>query len=234
MVGNRFSSVFPTRVALTVVPVAFVGATLAQQGDDDAALSDVEEVVVTAERPETGIVLPFEYMQQTYEARGKGACLYQRGKYEEAFPYLLAAAKRGFKFAQARVGYLYERGIGVSRDPYAAVGWYAVAAEGRTHPEIRGYFRDVWRRIPEEHLPQFETVAEEYRTKYGARANRVTCDMDRAMGSYLPKLTCRFMDEAIHNDYTALVRLIESGGGAVGAQFVPGSIEPLRANRGSC
>lgn len=193
---------------------------------------------VAVVRPDTGIVLPIEYMQQTYEARGKGACFYQRGKYEEAFPYLLAAAKRGFKFAQARVGYLCERGIGVSQDPYAAVGWYAVAAQGRTHPEIRSYFRDVWRCIPEKHLLRFVAVAEEYRTTYGARANRVTCDMDRAMGSYLPKLTCRFMDEVmdetIYNDYTPLVRLIESGGGAVGKQFVPGSMEPLRANRGSC
>ena len=228
------SSMFATRIVLTLVPAAFVGAALAEEGEDDAVSSDVEEVIVTAERPETGMVLPIEYMQQTYEARGKGACFYQRGKYEEAFPYLLAAAKRGFKFAQARVGYLYERGIGVSRDPYAAVGWYAVAAEGRTHPEIRGYFRDVWRRIPAEHLPRFEAVAEEYRTSYGARANRVTCDMDRAMGSYLPKLTCRFMDEAIHNDYTELIRLIEDAGGGVGRQFIPGSMEPLRANRGSC
>lgn len=227
---NKATQWFGVGVAL--VPAAFVGATLAEEGDDDAVSSDVEEVIVTAERPETGFVLPFEYMQQTYDARGKGACFYQRGKYEEAFPYLIAAAKRGFKFAQARVGYLYERGLGVSRDPYAAVGWYAVAAEGRTHPEIKSYFRDVWRRIPEEHLPRFEAVAEEYRTTYGARANRVTCDMDRAMGSYLPKLTCRFMDEAIHNDWAGFARFWMEAG--PGEQVVPGFFEPLRANRGSC
>lgn len=235
------TSMFAARI-LALVPAAIAASAFAVEGegnpgrlaDDGLGSSDVEEVIVTAERPEAGIVLPIEYMQQTYEARGKGSCFYRRGKYEEAFPYLLAAAKRGFKFAQARVGYLYERGIGVSRDPYAAVGWYAVAAEGRTHPEIRTYFNAAWRRIPEQHLPRFEAVAQEYRTTYGAKAHRVTCDLDRAMGSYLPRLTCRFADEAVHNDYRDLIRLIEDGGNAVGRQFVPGSMEPLRANRGAC
>ena len=230
---------FATRI-LKLLPAAIAVSVFAAEGDSgelaDEGLrsSEVEEVIVTAERPEPGIVLPIEYMQQTYEARGKGSCLYQRGNYEEAFPYLLAAAKRGFKFAQARVGYLYQQGIGVAQDPYAAVGWFAVAAEGRTHPEIRSYFKDVWRRIPEEYLARFEAVAEEYRTEYGATAHRVACDLDRALGSYLPKLTCRFADEAIHNDYSELIRLIEDAGNGVGRQFVPGSMEPLRANRGAC
>ncbi|MDE0190761.1 MAG: hypothetical protein OXQ90_05350 [Gammaproteobacteria bacterium] len=220
---------FSAVVVLAEGEVADLGELTA---DGLVSSSDVEEVIVTAARPEPGIVLPLEYMQQTYVARGKGSCLFRRGNYEEAFPYLLAAAKRGFKLAQARVGYLYQQGIGVGQDPYAAVGWFAVAAEGKTHPEIRNYFKDVWRRIPESHLPRFEAVAEEYRTRYGAEAHRVACDLDRAMGSFMPVLTCRFADEAVHNDYRELIALVR--GETRERQFVPGSMEPLRANSGAC
>ena len=229
MLASRILTLVLAAIAVTVFADEASSGKLA---DDGLGSSSVEEVIVTAARPDPGIVLPIEYMQQTYEARGKGSCLYQRGNYEEAFPYLLAAAKRGFKFAQARVGYLYQQGIGVTQDPYAAVGWFAVAAEGRTHPEIRTYFKDVWQRIPEEYLAQFEAVAEEYRTMYGAKAHRVACDLDRAMGSYQPRLTCRFADEAVYNDYSDLIALIR--GESSQRQFVPGSMEPLRANRGAC
>ena len=232
--------------ALILVPAAFAVSASAVDGDepdsgylsaDDVGSSLVEEVIVTAPRPAPGKVLPLEYMEQTYVARGKGSCLYRRGDYEEAFPYLLAAAKRGFKFAQARIGFLYQQGIGVPQDPYAAVGWFAVAADGRKHPEIRDYFKDVWRRIPEKYLPGFEAVAEEYRTRYGAKAHRVACDLDRAMGSYMVKLTCRFMDEASHNDYSELIELerrIAEGEPPNTSQFLGGSMEPLRANAGGC
>ncbi|MCE2425698.1 MAG: sel1 repeat family protein [Pseudomonadales bacterium] len=199
----------------------------------DSHRDDVEEVIVTSKPPEHGLSVPMEYMQHTYSARGKGSCLYKHGRYEEALPYLLAAAKRGFKFAQARVGYIYERGIGgVDRDPYEAVGWYAVAADGRTHPSIRQYFDDVWKRIPEKHLPRFEAVAQEYRTRYGTKANRVICELDRAVGSHLPKLTCRFSDEALHHNYFDFIEFIR--GEVFIPQWVPNSMEPVKSNMGSC
>ena len=198
----------------------------------ESVSDDVEEVIVTAKPPEH-LSVPMEYMQQTYSARGKGSCLYKRGRYEEAFPYLLAAAKRGFKFAQARVGFMYERGIGgIDRDAFEAVGWYAVAADGRTHPLIRQYFDDVWERIPAKHFPRFQAVAEEYRTKYGTKANRVICELDRAVGSHLPKLTCRFSDEAVHHNYFDFIEFIR--GEVFIPQWVPNSVEPVKSNVGAC
>jgi len=161
-----------------------------------------EEVIVTGSPADPGIAPTLEYMQQTYDARGKGGCLYRRGDYEEAFPFLLAAAKRGFKMAQARVSFLYERGLGTSRDTEAAVGWLAVAATGTTHPSIRYAYRDVWRRIPDEYLPRLEQVADEYRSKYGSRRHRVNCDLSATAGTHLKMLTCRFQDEGTHADYS--------------------------------
>ncbi|MCE2461428.1 MAG: sel1 repeat family protein [Pseudomonadales bacterium] len=167
---------------------------------------EAEEVIVTAAPPDPGMVPTFEFMQQTYESRGKGACLYISGRYDEAFPYLQAAARKGFKLAQARLGFLYQQGLGTDRDPYAAVGWYGVASTGTTLPEIRNRFRDVWRRIPEEYQPEFTTVVNEYRARYGSRHHRVDCDLSFRSGTFLKKLTCRFRDEGIHVDHGPLVQ----------------------------
>ena len=164
-----------------------------------------EEIVVTGTPEDPFKAHNFEYMQLTYDARGKGSCLYRRGDYEEAFPYLLAAAKRGFKFAQARVSFLYQQGLGTPRDPEAAVGWLSVAAVGTTHPEIRNRFRGVWRRIPQPHLPHFERIVDGYRARYNSRLHGVNCDLAPKAGSHIHKLTCRFVDEAMFLDASAIL-----------------------------
>ena len=176
--------------------------------------SDIEEIVVTAPRPERGKVPSYERVFQIYESRRKGAWLYQQGRYDEAFPHLLAAAQSGFKFAQARVGFLYQQGLGTEQDPYAAVGWIGLAAEGDSHPEIKNYFRNLWERIPEDYEPSLEAVIDEYREKYSAKANRVGCDMSRKAGTHIKFLTCRFMDEGIYQNFGDFIE--ELGGGATG------------------
>ena len=164
-----------------------------------ASPDDVEEVVVTAEAPEPGKVPRMEYLLAVYDARRTGADLYRRGKYAEAFPYLLAAAKRGFKFAQARVGFLYQQGIGTPQDPEAAIGWLGIAARGETMPEMRNHFNALWDKIPDVYRPHLEEVIDSYEAKYGSRVNRVACDASHKAGTFTRRLTCRFMDEHLYN-----------------------------------
>ena len=158
-----------------------VGAAWAAQGAEDApaqVVADegryVEDVVVTetplkAEMPSVDLILA------TYEARRKGGWLYRRGRYAAALPFLLAAAKKGFKWEQARVSFLYQQGYGTEQDVEAAVGWLGVAARGATTPEIRGRFKELWARIPEARRPHFEAVIDEYEKRYGNKANRTDC-----------------------------------------------------------
>ena len=164
-----------------------------------ASPDDVEEVVVTAEAPEPGKVPRMEYLLAVYDARRTGADLYRRGKYAEAFPYLLAAAKRGFKFAQARVGFLYQQGIGTPQDPEAAIGWLGIAARGETMPEMRNHFNALWDKIPDVYRPHLEEVIDSYEAKYGSRVNRVACDASHKAGTFTRRLTCRFMDEHLYS-----------------------------------
>ena len=156
-------------------------AAWAAQGAEDApaqVVADeggyVEEVVVT-ETPLKTKIPSVELIQATYQARHEGGRLYRRGRYEEALPFLLAAAKRGFKWEQARVSFLYQQGYGTEQDVEAAVGWLGVAARGATTPEIRGRFKELWARIPEARRPHFEAVIDEYEKRYGNKANRTDC-----------------------------------------------------------
>ncbi len=176
-----------------------------------------EEMIVTAPKPGKGKVPQFEYLLETYKARSKGSMLYRSGKYAESFPYLLVAAKRGFRLAQARVGFLFQQGIGTPRDGEAAIAWLALAATPDTLPEIMNYYRSQWDKIPPEYIPRIELLIDEYREQYGNRENRVVCDMSRKAGTHFKKLTCRFMDESIYQDFSDAINAdeaIEQIGGA--------------------
>ena len=189
------------------IAAAFWGSTLvvatvhgdvggADPGRDDMA---VEEVRVTGERV---VELSLDERREIYRQLAQGRRLYSDSQYKRAFPFLLNTAKHGFKDAQARVGYIYLNGLGeVARDSTVAVGWFGVAASGNSSPDIRNYFNDLWNRIPEEHVPYFREVVEEYKSKYGEHANRVTCDLHRPVHSFVKRLACYFeMDQRLMDE----------------------------------
>lgn len=191
MSGDQDSRTVPIRrYALLLVVAALPVLAESSDGDDD-----VEEVIVTASPPERGKPPTLEFLTEIYGSRQSGSLLYRRGDYAESFPYLLAAARRGFKMAQARVSFLYHHGFGTPRDTVAAVGFLGLAAKPPTLPEIRRRFDEVWDRVPEELRPGFEQLIEQYDAKYGAKANRVSCDLSVDSGTHFRKLTCRFMNE---------------------------------------
>ena len=165
-----------------------------------AGFQDVDDEVIVTGRPlDRHKVVSLETMMGIYQSRQQGSILYRQQRYADALPYLLAAARRGFKFAQARVGFILQQGPdGVPKDPEAAVAWLGVAATNPTHPEIRNYFNDVWKRIPDHHRGALQDTIDDYVERYGARANRVACDMSHKAGTWIKPLTCRFQDEHLY------------------------------------
>ena len=188
------------RCAIALVLTVAANGAVAEQAAVDPGFDDVEEeIIVRGERDDSGQVVNLETMMGIYQSRLQGSILYRRQEYAEALPHLLAAARRGFKFAQARVGFILQQGVdGVPQDPEAAVAWLAIAARGDTHPEIRNYFKALWAKIPDGQRPALEDLIDVYAQRYGSRANRVTCDMSHKAGTWLKKLTCRFQDEHLY------------------------------------
>lgn len=163
-----------------------------------ASPGSIEEVIVRGTPSESGRVVMLPDALEIYDARRRGTDLYRRGQYAEAFPHLLVAARRGFKFAQARVGFLYQQGLGTDRDGWEAMAWLGVASRGTSMPEIRNYFNTLWEKVPDGYRPQLQDKIDIYHERYGTRANRVSCDRGRKVGTYLATLTCRFIDDHLY------------------------------------
>lgn len=194
--GDNGSSVCLVRNGcLLIVLLAAALPVFAETGTHAAGSEDIEEVVVTASPPERGKPPTLEFLTEVYDNRRTGSQLYRRGEHAESFPHLLAAARRGFKMAQARVSFLYQQGLGTPRDAMAAVAFLGVAAKPPTLPEISMRFNEVWDRVPVALKPGLEQLIDEYDARYGARVNRVSCDLSHSAGTFFRKLTCRFTDE---------------------------------------
>ena len=71
-----------------------------------------EEMTVIAAPLKPGELPSPRYIADTYNAVDEGTRLCTQGRCKEALPHLVVAARRGFKWAQARAGDIYLHGRG--------------------------------------------------------------------------------------------------------------------------
>ena len=158
-----------------------------------------EEIIITEEKIE--IMTPATTILDMYDANARGGYYYRLRKYDLAYPYLKEAAKSGFKESQARLGFIYQQGLGgVERNWIEAVGWLGVAASKTSRPEIMNYWKRLYKRIPEERHEMIDHIVEVYVEKYGSDATGVLCSMNRPAGSHIKKMRCYFEDEIDYRD----------------------------------
>ena len=159
--------------------------------DDDA----MPEITVIGDRISIDQMDPI-MMGRIRDSNGRGAQLYRRGQFAEALPFLLTAARQGFKLAQARVGFIYRQGLGgVERDGEAAIGWLGVAATRTSNPEIIDYFKNLVASIPPAYHPEIDRIVAEYKEKYGSEEVGLHCSNTRRAGTHISRLKCDFENE---------------------------------------
>lgn len=133
--------------------------------------------------------------KEIYEARRLGLQLISEKKYEEAYPHLLTAARHGFKRPQAQLGFLHLNGLGdAKKDTRYAIGWLGVAADGLTERPIRKYFKDIWKKIPQEHVPAYQKLVDSFVAKYGTEANDIRCKRVNKRASKIRVVRCELTD----------------------------------------
>lgn len=196
----RFIQARTTTAALLLA--IFCGNALAQVNIEETTIepedqgidtSQMEEVVVSGVRDE--FLNPIT-IQDFHNMHFRGEHYYRTRQYKKAFPYLLSAAKRGFKMSQARVGFIYQQGLGdVPRNGEAAVGWLGAAAAAPTDPEILTYFRRVMNKIPDSMMPYVNQIVADYRERYGPEATGNNCQLIRSAGTHIARLKCNFQEE---------------------------------------
>ena len=185
----------PTMLAAAPEVVAYAPQAPRQQSaqteatrEDELSARADEVMTVFEKRLETA-----DSRRDIYRMVAKGKRLFAQNQIDEAFPYLLDTAELGFKGSQARVGHIYLQGLGeIERDTVQGVGWLGVASSGPTSPGIRNYFNDIWKRIPDAHVPYFEEVVDDFKNRYGERTTGVICELDRPVRSFLKELACFF------------------------------------------
>lgn len=129
-------------------------------------------------------------VEQVYEAMSKGMAAFAENSFDEAFPLLTTAAKRGLPQAQARVGYMYLAGKGVKRDGRHAIGWLGVAANSSDDAEIRKTFDDAWKKIPPELVPQYQKLVDMFVARYGVASQGVKCSLEKQLGTAVRTQRC--------------------------------------------
>ena len=157
-----------------------------------------EELIVSGQRER--LTSPTQILRG-YDARDMGAYYYKLRLYEKAYPYLLEAAQQGFKMSQARLGFIYQQGLGgVERDWTKAVGWMGVAASRYSHPEIMNYWKNMRAKVPESHVGIVEEIVEDYIDRFGSKATGVTCDINRPAGTHIAEMRCIYDAEIDYRD----------------------------------
>lgn len=88
--------------------------------------------------------------------RAEGA--YFRGDYALAMRLMQPLAEQGDEHAQYLVGFMYDRGQGVSEDPAKAAKWYSLAAK-RGHPHAQnnlGVLYKNGRGVPKDYVQAYQ------------------------------------------------------------------------------
>ena len=190
---TSFALVLGLGCGVAVAQESIEETTISASEREPIDTSNMEEVVVSGVRDE--FLNPIT-IQDFHFMHNRGEHYYRTRQYKKAFPYLLAAAKRGFKMSQARVGFIYQQGLGeVPRNGEAAVGWLGAAAAGPTDPEILTYFKRVMNKIPDSMMPYVNQIVADYREKYGPKATGNNCHMIRSAGTHIARLRCNFQAE---------------------------------------
>ena len=204
---RRFRPLCAIMLAIVAMPAAFGNAPQAKAATGDVGslgvLPPADEMVTVLEEPHAETEVDRARMiEDTHLANERGRQLYLQHRYGEAVPYLRAAAKRGHKMAQARLGEILVLGLDdIDQNVEVGMGWLGVAAYGTTLPSIRSRFGKLRSQVPVELHPQLATVVSDYIDKYGPDATGVNCWRHKPAGTQITRMRCGFEDERRYVPY---------------------------------
>lgn len=173
-----------------------VSASASTDGIGAALPEADEEMIITAD-PDDGTAQAIAMMMlDTHLSNERGRQLYLQHRYDEAAPHLLAAAKRGFKMAQARLGEILVLGLGdVEQDVSSGMGWMGVAASGTTMPSVKSRLNELRSHVPPELHSRLDGIIAAYTAQFGSEATGVNCLRGKQAGTHLTKIRCNFAEE---------------------------------------
>lgn len=114
----------------------------------------------------------------------------QRKEFAEAYPNLLQFARYGEKYAQYSLGLMLISGEGVPLDIEQGLVWMRLALEQKTS-DWENRYQAVTKNLTKEQLDALEPMYQEYKGKYGADAQKMSCSTETRRGSKMRIHVCR-------------------------------------------
>lgn len=103
-----------------------------------------------------------------------GITLYERGDYEGAFKELSELAAWGYKDAQYALAFMFLKGQYVEQSTLIGMGWLGVAVESERE-EWETLFKSLYSKASSEDKEKFDIIIKDYKSKFGLKAQHLTC-----------------------------------------------------------
>jgi hypothetical protein len=122
------------------------------------------------------------YMLETiYDNEASGLRYYQQGDYGSAFSLLSETAALGMKRSQYILGFMFLKGEGVDKNMLFGLTWLGLAAESGNDEWVET-FDGFYDRLSDAQKSMLDEKIRDYKGKYGASAQGITCSR-RSVGS---------------------------------------------------
>lgn len=151
-------------------------------------LSAIVAVLVTF--PAAAALYDAEQIDNIYENETSGLRYYEKGEFEKAFMLLSRTAAQGMKRSQYILGFMFMKGEGVDRNMLFGLTWLGLATESG-NSDWREMYSRLYDALSDAQKSMVDAKISDYREKYGAAAQGITCAKTAIVGSRKIDWVCR-------------------------------------------
>lgn len=125
-----------------------------------------------------------------YENERVGLNHYQSGDYRSAFGILKNTAAQGMKRSQYILGFMFMKGQGIDKNMLFGLAWMGLSTEAG-NDEWQETYDGLYRALSDAQKSMLDDKIAEYKAKFGASAQGITCARAAVVGSRKQDIICR-------------------------------------------
>lgn len=131
-----------------------------------------------------------EQLDAIYENERVGLRYYESGDYRRAFGILKETAAKGMKRSQYVLGFMFMKGEGVDKNLLFGLAWMGLSTEAK-NKEWQKTYDGLYNALSDAQKSMVDDKVNEYREKFGASAQGITCARAAVVGSRKQDIICR-------------------------------------------
>jgi TPR repeat protein len=131
-----------------------------------------------------------QQIDDIYENEATGLRYYKRQDFPKAFKILSETAALGMKNSQYILGFMFIKGEGVDKNVLFGLAWMGLATELGNDEWLEKY-DGLYSSLSDAHKSLVDAKIDEYREKFGASVQGITCSNTSEVGSRAIRWKCR-------------------------------------------